>query len=100
MRILVTGKDGQLGQSLQKLVDEKITNNFIDDTFIFIGKEDLDFVDSNCINDFFEKNRFDVVINCAAYTDVDKAERDKLNANLINHIAVQEIAKISLKYNI
>ena len=47
MRILVTGRDGQLGQSLQQLVDEKITTSHIDDTFIFIGKEDLDFVDSN-----------------------------------------------------
>jgi dTDP-4-dehydrorhamnose reductase len=99
MRILVTGRDGQLGQSLQQLVDEKITTSHIDDTFIFIGKEDLDFVDSNCITDFFEKNRFDVVINCAAFTNVDKAETDKFNANLINHIAVQEIAKMSLKYN-
>ena len=99
MRILVTGRDGQLGQSLQKLVDEKNTTSHIDDTFSFIGKEDLDFVDSNCINDFFEKNRFDIVINCAAFTNVDKAETDKFNANLINHIAVQEIAKMSLKYN-
>jgi len=99
MRILVTGKDGQLGQSLQRLVSEKITSSQNDNTFIFIGKEDLDFVDSICINDYFRKNSFDVVINCAAYTNVDKAESDKLIANRVNHVAVKEIAKMSLKYS-
>ena len=59
MRILVTGKDGQLGQSLQRLVSEKITSSQNDNTFIFIGKEDLDFVDSICINDYFRKNQME-----------------------------------------
>ena len=99
MRILVTGKDGQLGQSFQRLIDEKNSASQNDNTFIFIGKEDLDFVDSNCINDYFRKNSFDVVINCAAYTNVDKAESDKFNANLVNYVAVKEIAKMSLKYS-
>ena len=40
---------------------------------------------------------FDVIINCAAYTNVDQAEEDQNQANLINHNAVREIAKISKK---
>jgi dTDP-4-dehydrorhamnose reductase len=95
MKILVTGKAGQLGSSIKKVVDEKkdlYLNNF---EFIFIGKEELNLKHIKDIRSFFKINSFDVVINCAAYTNVDKAESNQKESNLINHIALKEIARIS-----
>ena len=99
MKILVTGKNGQLGKSIQKIVDGKNKQKFKSYDFVFIGRNELDFFNISDINYFFDNNYFDVVINCAAYTQVDQAESDEKKANLINHIAVKEIAKISKKNN-
>ena len=92
MRILVTGKDGQLGKSIQSLVvDTEQGNNFV-----FVGREELDLRNSNSINHYFEVNdRFDTIINCAAYTAVDKAEDEPVLANQINHLAVAQLAQIA-----
>jgi dTDP-4-dehydrorhamnose reductase len=95
MKILVTGKTGQLGSSIKKIVDQKkdfYLNNF---EFKFIGKDELCLKHVSDIRSFFKINSFDVVINCAAYTNVDKAESNQKEANLINHVALKEIARIS-----
>ncbi len=92
MRILVTGKNGQLGRSLHKLVIEKKYDN----EFIFVGREELDLSSENNIDHYFDSNdKFDVIINCAAYTAVDKAEEDAGLANQINHLAVRQLAEIA-----
>ena len=94
MRILVTGKNGQLGRSLHKLVSEKKYDN----EFIFVGREELDLSSESGINHYFDNNdKFDIIINCAAYTQVDKAEQEAELANQINHLAVKQLASIASK---
>ena len=91
MRILVTGKNGQLGKSIHKLV----TNIEQTDDFVFVGREELDLSNENNITRYFENNVFDIIINCAAYTAVDKAEEEVVLANQINHLAVSQLAQIA-----
>jgi len=100
MRILVTGKNGQLGRSIQKIAntDTKIDNNQSSNNFIFVGREELDLSSESNINHYFNNNdKFDIIINCAAYTAVDKAEQEVELANQINHLAVKQLAEISNK---
>ena len=91
MFVLVTGANGQLGKSLNYLVDQNIT----DYRFVFATRDQLDLTDFQNIRRFIQKNQFDVIINCAAYTAVDKSETEKEQANLINHLAVKNIAEIA-----
>ena len=98
MRILVTGKNGQLGRSIQKIVntDTKIGNNQNPNDFIFVGREELDLSSESSISHYFDNNdKFDIIINCAAYTQVDKAEKEQELANQVNHLAVKQLAKIA-----
>jgi dTDP-4-dehydrorhamnose reductase len=100
MRILVTGKNGQLGRSILKLVntDTKIDNNQNSNNFIFVGREDLDLSSEGSISHYFNTNdKFNIIINCAAYTAVDKAEQEVELANQINHLAVKQLASIANK---
>ena len=100
MRILVTGKNGQLGKSIQKIVNTntKIGNNQNSNDFIFVGREELDLSSESSISHYFDKNdKFDIIVNCAAFTQVDKAEKEKELANQVNHLAVKQLAKIANK---
>ena len=99
MRILVTGKNSQLGRSIHKIVntDTEIDNNQSSIEFIFVGREELDFSSENNISLYFNKNKFDIIINCAAYTQVDKAEQEVELASQINHLAVKQLASIANK---
>ena len=91
MKILVTGKNGQLGKSIHKIV----TSNEQNSEFVFIGREVLDLSSQDNIINYFNNNSFDIIINCAAYTAVDKAEKEVELANYINHLAISKIAEIS-----
>jgi dTDP-4-dehydrorhamnose reductase len=91
MLALVTGAAGQLGLSLNHLVDQNKSNH----QFIFATREHLDLSDFKFVRNFIEKNQFDVIINCAAYTSVDKAESEKEKADLVNHLSVKNIAEIA-----
>jgi dTDP-4-dehydrorhamnose reductase len=97
MRTLVIGKNGQLGRSIQKIVntDTKIDNNQSPNDFIFVGREELDLRSESSISHYFKNNKFDIIINCAAYTQVDKAEQKAELANQINHLAVKKLAGIA-----
>ena len=100
MRILVTGNNGQLGRSIQRLVntDTKINNNQNSNNFIFVGREHLDLSSESSISHYFDNNdKFNIIINCAAYTAVDKAEQEVELANQINHLAVKQLASIANK---
>ena len=100
MKILVTGKNGQLGRSTQKLVNTgtKIGNNQKPNDFIFVGREELDLSSESSISYYFNNNdKFDLIINCAAFTQVDKAEQEAELANQINHLAVKQLAIIANK---
>ena len=91
MRILVTGKNSQLGRSIHKLV----ANTEQTDDFVFVGREELDLSNGNNIACYFKDNVFDIIINCAAHTAVDKAEEEQDLANQVNHLAVKQLAQIA-----
>jgi len=100
MRILVTGENGQLGRSIYQIVntDTKIDNNQSSNEFIFVGREELDLSSESGISHYFDNNdKFDIIINCAAYTQVDKAEQEVELASQINHLAVKQLASIASK---
>lgn len=87
MNILVTGCNGQLGNEIQLL--EK---NYPQYTFFNTDVQELDITDTNAIEKLVEDNHIDGIINCAAYTAVDKAESDealctKLNAEAPAYLA-------------
>ena len=96
MKILVTGKNGQLGKSIQNI----ITGNEKNSEFVFVGREALDLSSQDSIINYFNNNSFDIIINCAAYTAVDKAEKEVELANYINHLAINKIAEISNRQEI
>ena len=91
MKILVTGKNGQLGKSIHK----RVANNEYTDEFVFVGREKLDLSNTDSIASYFNRNNFDIIINCAAHTAVDKAEEEVVLANQINHLAVAKLAQIA-----
>ena len=101
MRILVTGKNGQLGGSIHKVVSAssaEINTNQNLNEFVFVGREELDLNSETNITSYFNDNdKFDIIINCAAYTAVDKAEEEWELANQVNHLAVKQLAKIANK---
>ncbi len=92
--VLVTGCNGQLGSEIKILSSKYKKYNFV-----FIDIEELDLTDTNAVNIFFAKNKFDFIINCAAYTAVDKAEKESKIAESINAAAAKYLAQISAKYN-
>lgn len=95
MRILVTGKNGQLGSELNE-----IKNNYPEIEFLFTGSKELNITDRFNIENTIKKFNPDLVINCAAYTAVDKAEDEPELADTVNHIAVRNLAEICKSENI
>lgn len=105
-RILVTGKNGQLGQSLQKVVSNFAVIPSVSEEspacnygFTFVGRDELDLASPQSIEGFFKDKSFDAIINCAAYTAVDKAESEPELADQINHLAVKQLAEIAKSQN-
>ncbi|WP_291051899.1 MULTISPECIES: dTDP-4-dehydrorhamnose reductase [unclassified Empedobacter] len=89
-RILVTGANGQLGQSILEQ-----SKNYKEIECFFVTRNELDITNEELINRYFENKSFDFVVNCAAYTAVDKAEDDQENAYLVNAKATEFLAKIT-----
>ncbi|UJP64523.1 dTDP-4-dehydrorhamnose reductase [Mongoliitalea daihaiensis] len=87
--ILITGSNGQLGMEFRKLSQNS------NHRFIFTDRKTLDFSNLVTINDFFDSKSIDIIINCAAYTAVDKAESEQEQASLINSEAVALLGKIA-----
>lgn len=92
--ILVTGSKGQLGSELKELSSNYEYN------FFFTTRLDIDITDKESIKSYCEKNSINVIINCAAYTAVDKAEGDSQNADLVNRKAVKKLSLICKELNI
>ncbi|HLW08429.1 MAG TPA: dTDP-4-dehydrorhamnose reductase [Marinilabiliaceae bacterium] len=88
MKILIIGGEGQLGNSLTKLSKNESFAQFQTTTI-----DQLDLSKEENIEIFFEKQSFDYVVNCTAYTAVDKAENDQVTARLINAKAIQWIGR-------
>ena len=95
-KILVTGSEGQLGNSIKEWIS---TNNYQLSDFVFIDLKEFDLSNELAIRDFFAKNSFDFVFNCAAYTAVDAAESSLEIAYMINSKAVRIIAEECKKQN-
>jgi len=93
VRALIIGKNGQLGSSIYKI----IANSKQVDEFVFAGREELDLSKEDSIQNYFNNNSFDIIVNCAAYTSVDKAEKEIDLADQINHLAVKQLAEIANK---
>ncbi|MEE9303712.1 MAG: dTDP-4-dehydrorhamnose reductase [Thiotrichaceae bacterium] len=85
MNILLTGCDGQLGYELQRSLPSH-------HKLIAVDKEHLDITHSKQVKTFFEKEKPDLVINAAAYTAVDKAEKEQELAYLINETGAENLA--------
>ncbi len=95
MNILITGSSGQLGQALK---NKKIKTKSY--KYFFKSKNNLDVTKYKKIHEFIIKNKISVIINCAAYTNVDNAENFKIKANKINNLSVKNLSLISKKYKI
>lgn len=88
--ILVTGTKGQLGSEIKKL-SESFTNYH----FIFTDSKELNITIKEDIADWVLKYKIHSIINCAAYTAVDKAESEPDLADKINHLAVKYLAEVA-----
>ncbi len=95
MKVLITGSKGQLGLSIKKLAPE-----FPDYRFIYTDVEELDITKADDIRKFISDTNPEVIINCAAYTAVDKAEEDTEKAHLLNTTAPGYLAKAASENNI
>ena len=93
MNILVTGANGQLGSEMRR-VGSLSPNNYI-----YTDIAELDITDSNAVMTFVTDNNISVIVNCAAYTNVDKAEDDEQTAELINATAVKNLAQAAKNNN-
>ncbi|WP_238987214.1 dTDP-4-dehydrorhamnose reductase [Confluentibacter flavum] len=92
--ILVTGAGGQLGLTIQELYSGISSLDFM-----FTSKSELDITNKREIEIFFEKYKFDYCINCAAFTNVEQAEKTPDLAYKVNAEAVKNIAESCKKYN-
>ena len=88
MNVLVTGANGQLGQEI-KFHPQRFSNYYFSDA------DSLDITNAQAIRAFVQEHAIDLIINCAAYTNVDKAEDEVLQAERINTTAVAHLASLS-----
>ena len=86
MNILVTGANGQLGNEM-RIVSQQSAHHYI-----FTDVAELDITDATAVEKMVADNDVKVIVNCAAYTNVDKAEDDRELAELLNAKAVENLA--------
>lgn len=92
--ILVTGSYGQLGNEIRILTEnEKDFKMFLTDV------DTLDICDYEAVENFVSENKIDMILNCAAYTAVDKAEDNEEICRKVNALAPFNLAKAAAKYN-
>ncbi len=88
MKTLVTGSNGQLGKTIQSIVQDS-------SEFIFTDINNLDITKKKEIEFYVKKNKINCIVNCAAYTNVDSAEIEKEKANKLNGSAVKNLVEIA-----
>lgn len=86
MNILITGANGQLGNEMRILSAQHPQH-----TYFFTDVEELDITSREAVKQFVTDNTIDIIVNCAAYTNVDKAENDEDIAHKINALAVENL---------
>lgn len=94
MRILVTGSEGQLGQCIRDAATGSANE------YIFTDVDDFDITDPEAVDLMVRCNDFQVIVNCAAFTDVNRAESQEDIAELINATAVGYLADAAKKYDV
>jgi len=97
--VLVTGSSGQVGSELKNLI-QNLKFEMQNYDFYFTDRSELDITSVDTLKSYVRTESINIIINCAAYTAVDKAEDDEVNADKINHLAVKNLAKISKENNI
>ncbi len=95
INVLVTGGNGQMGRCL-----DHIKSKHSSIKFLFLSKDKLDITIYKSLLNFIQEHEVDVIINCAAYTKVDKAEEEPANAKIINVLGVKNLIKISETFHI
>ena len=90
MSVLVTGANGQLGSELRLLATGD---------YLFTDIAELDITDEGAVAEFVERNAIDTIINCAAYTNVERAEEESDAAERVNTTAVAILARVAKRYN-
>lgn len=93
MNILVTGANGQLGAALKKVLPD-----MLDAKFFFVAHSGLDITDAESVNRFILANDISHIVNCAAYTNVDRAEEDKSACSSVNSQGVKNLAVAADNY--
>lgn len=86
MNILITGANGQLGNEMRRV--SAVSSNH----YIFTDVAELDITNPDAIRKMVNDNHIEIIVNCAAYTNVDKAEDDYEMADLLNNKAVEYLA--------
>lgn len=89
-KVWIAGANGQLGKSLQDVVKQYSASK---NEYHFLSREDLDISNPKQVSSFFSMNSVDCLVNCAAYTAVDKAESEVEKAFAINAEGVKNLAK-------
>lgn len=89
--ILVTGANGQLGSELRRL------GSVSPNRYLFTDVAELDITDPAAVLDAARSAQAEVIINCAAYTNVERAEQDTATADLLNHRAPGNLARAALE---
>lgn len=95
MKLLITGSNGQLGNEIRV-----ISSNFPQHQFFFTDVAELDITDIAAIENFVSAYKIDAIINCAAYTAVDKAEDDVDLCYKINRDAAKNLGKVAQKFGL
>ncbi|MDC6365654.1 MULTISPECIES: dTDP-4-dehydrorhamnose reductase [Flavobacteriaceae] len=96
MKVLVAGSNGQLGKCFQILVSKQGDHQF---EFVFKSSSELDISNGREVIQDFKKNRYGYCINCAAYTQVDKAETEVERAMKVNIIGAKNLAIACEKFD-
>ena len=95
MKILITGSNGQLGNEIKKL-----ENKYPDWSFIYGDLPEIDITNEGLIDAFVQAQNVKAIINCAAYTAVDKAEENQALAHKVNAFGPSVLARVAEKYKL
>lgn len=93
-KVLITGANGQLGSEIRHI------SSSYQFEFLFTDVAELDITSKESIVRFLKENQVDAIINCAAYTAVDKAETDEEIADKVNHLAVKFLAEVAKEFKL